>query len=96
MQMNSVPDELLSLRRQIDKFDEELLLLLAKRFEVTAQVGRLKASKGLDSIDEDREKKKLLELQKRAADKALNPELVLALFQMIFAEVVNNHRSYLK
>lgn len=96
MQMNSVPDELLSLRGQIDKLDEELLLLLVKRFQVTAEVGRLKASKGLDSLDEGREKQKLIDLQKLANEKSLNPKFILQLYQIIFAEVVANHRTYLK
>ena len=58
MQTNSLPDELLSLRNQIDTLDDELILILAKRFEVTARVGKLKAEKGLDSVDETREKTK--------------------------------------
>ncbi len=94
--MNSVPDELLSLRGQIDKLDEEILSLLEKRFQVTAEVGRLKASKGLDSLDEEREKQKLIDLQKLSIEKSLNPKFVLKLFQLIFTEVVENHRSYLK
>ena len=96
MQMRSVPDELLSLRSQIDKLDEELLKLLASRFQVTAQVGRLKGSKGLNSLDEAREKQKLIELQRLASEMNLNPDFVLNLFQLIFAEVVENHRTYLK
>ncbi|MBN4075259.1 MAG: chorismate mutase [SAR86 cluster bacterium] len=95
MQTNSMPDELLSLRDQIDALDDELLLILAKRFEVTARVGKLKADKGLDSVDEEREKQKLIDLRTRAEEKALNPEFVLNLFNMIFAEVVGNHRAYL-
>ena len=96
MQTNSMPDELLSLRNQIDMLDDELLLILAKRFEVTARVGKLKADKGLDSVDETREKQKLIELGTRAEAKGLSPEFVLSLFKMIFAEVVENNRAYLK
>lgn len=95
MQTNSMPDELLSLRDQIDMLDDELLLILAKRFEVTARIGKLKADKGLDSVDEEREKQKLIDLRERAEGKALSPEFVLNLFNMIFAEVVENHRAYL-
>lgn len=96
MQTNSMPDELLSLRNQIDMLDDELLLILAKRFEVTARVGKLKADKSLDSVDETREKQKLIELGTRAEAKGLSSEFVLSLFKMIFAEVVENHRAYLK
>ena len=95
MQTNSMPDELLSLRDQIDKLDDELLSVLAKRFEVTARVGKFKADNGLDSVDEKREQQKLIDLKMLAEEKALSPEFVLNLFKMIFAEVVENHRAYL-
>ena len=95
MQTNSMPDELLSLRDQIDRLDDELLSVLAKRFEVTAQVGKLKAENGLDSVDEEREQQKLIDLQSLAEEKKISPDFVLNLFRMIFAEVVENHRSYL-
>ncbi|MAM71436.1 MAG: chorismate mutase [Gammaproteobacteria bacterium] len=94
MPNSTVPEELLSLRQQIDTLDDEILNLLARRFQVTAEVGKLKASKKLDSVDEARERQKLEELQEQARSKDLNPEFILHLFQMIFAEVVNNHQSY--
>ena len=91
-----MPDELLSLRNQIDTIDDELLLILAKRFEVTARVGKLKADQGLNSVDEVREQQKLIDLKTRAEQKGLNQDFVLSLFKMIFAEVVENHRAYLR
>ncbi len=96
MQTNTVPAELLLLREHIDRLDEELLQLLVKRFEVTAQVGKLKANKSLDSIDQEREMQKLEGLRSIAESKDLNPDFVLNLFQMIFDEVVRNHRTYLE
>jgi len=91
-----MPDELLSLRDQIDMLDDELLLILTKRFKVTARVGKLKAEKGLDSVDEEREKQKLIDLRVRAEEKDLSPEFVLNLYKIIFAEVVENHRGFLQ
>ena len=95
MQTNSVPDELLSLRNQIDMLDDELLSILAKRLEVPARVGKLKADNSLDPVDEDREHQKLIDLKARAAGKGLSPDFVLNLFKMVFAEVVEKHRAYL-
>ena len=95
MQTNSVPDELLSLRNQIDMLDDELLSILAKRFEVTVRVSKLKADNSLDSVDEDREHQKLIDLKARAAEKSLSSDFVSNLFKMVFAEVVENHRAYL-
>jgi chorismate mutase len=96
MQSQKVPAQLLELRDAIDSIDDKLLTLLARRFEVTAKVGELKASQKLDSVDPVREQEKLERLRKQAKDKSLNSEFILELFQAIFDEVVKNHRSYLK
>lgn len=95
MQTKVVPDELLALRDKIDALDEELITILAKRFEVTGAVGQLKADNNLSSVDPLREQEKLLRLKALAADACLNDEFVLKLFQMVFDEVVKNHRGYL-
>ena len=96
MSSPQVPDELLILREQIDRIDDELIELLAARFEVTAKVGELKARDGLESVDPVREQEKLERLRLLAAHKGLNTEFTLDFFQTIFDEVVKNHRSYLK
>ena len=84
MQSQQVPDELLALRDEIDRIDNELINLLAERFSVTAKVGQLKA------------KKKLERLRQLASGKSLNSDFILDLFQMVFGEVVKNHRTFLK
>ena len=96
MSSPQVPDELLILREQIDRIDEELIELLAARFEVTAKVGELKARNGLESVDPVREQEKLERLRSLAEQKGLNTEFTLDLFQTIFDEVVKNHRNFLK
>lgn len=96
MQSQQVPGELLTLRDEIDRIDEALLNLLAERFAVTSKVGQLKARNGLESVDPAREQEKLDRLRAQAEAKGLNSELVLDLFQAIFDEVVENHRSFLK
>jgi len=96
MQSQQVPDELLSLRDEIDRIDAELLDLLAQRFTVTAKVGELKAKSGLNSVDPVREQQKLERLKVLAEERGLNSEFILDLFQTSFDEVVKNHRSYLK
>ncbi len=96
MSSQKVPDELLALRDQIDSIDEDMMDLLARRFEVTARVGELKAEAGLDSVYSVRAQEKLERLRSLAQDKSLNSELILDLFQTLFAEVVKNHRTLLK
>ena len=96
MQSQQVPDELLNLRTQIDRIDEEMLDLLAERFRVTAKVGELKAKTGLESVDPVREQAKLERLRTLAEARSVNSEFILGLFQAIFDEVVKNHRAYLE
>jgi len=96
MHSQQVPDELLALRAEIDRIDDEILDLLAQRFEVTAKVGELKARSKLDSVDPAREQEKLERIRALAQSKSLNSEFILDLYQTIFDEVVKNHRSYLK
>lgn len=96
MPSQQVPDELLALRTEIDRIDEEILDLLAQRFGVTAKVGELKARSKLDSVDPTREQQKLDRLRKLSEARNLNSEFILDLFQTLFDEVVKNHRSYLK
>jgi chorismate mutase len=91
-----VPPELLQLRDSIDQIDAAILDALARRFEVTKQVGLLKAAHNLDSVDPVREQEKLTRLRQLAEQKGLNGTFVHQLFQHVFDEVVRNHRTYLK
>lgn len=90
---SDVPKALLELRQRIDAIDDELLTALARRFEITARVGQLKAELELDSVDPVREQQKLQRLQQAARARGLDADFVSALFQHIFDEVVKNHRS---
>ena len=93
MSDEKVPAELLAVRDKIDETDERLLDLLAERFELTHQVGLLKANHNLTSFDGTREAEKLARLAELSEQRNLNPELVTALFQQIMQQVVRNHES---
>ena len=87
------PAELLAARDQIDAIDRKLLQLLGTRFELTHQVGLLKASQALEPVDPTREAQKLAELSELCEKYNLNPLLVTELFSTIMAEAVKNHRQ---
>ena len=93
MSEDSVPAELLEVRQKIDAIDAQLVEILAARFELTHQVGLLKASQQLDALDSGREAEKLARLREMCADNGLNPDLVTELFSKIMQEVVKNHRK---
>jgi|TARA_B100001059_G_scaffold60657_1_gene56424 chorismate mutase len=91
MSDNAIPAELLNVREQIDAIDERLLDLLAERFQLTHQVGLLKANQQLSALDATREAEKLARLADLSSDRDLNPELVQELFRRIMQQVVQNH-----
>ena len=86
-----VPAELAEARDRIDDIDREMVELLAARFELTHQVGILKAKQALEALDESRQAEKLSVLRKLCADKGLDADLITELFKRIMGEVVKNH-----
>lgn len=84
------------LRKSIDTIDHSLILLLAKRFRVTQQIGRYKWQHGLPAIDEGREHAQFERLKRLAQEEGLNPELIYKLYRLIIDEVVENHRELQK
>lgn len=88
----SVPTELLAVRKQIDRIDNGLVLLLANRFALTAKVGELKATHGLQAVDPDRESHKLAEIRALCVQHGVNPDLVAEILARVMEEVVKNHR----
>lgn len=94
--ISDIPKELLRLREEIDRIDDEILSALARRFEVTARVGEFKACNGLESVDPVREQQKLQRIRDLARDKGIDSAFVSALFQQIFDEVVKRHQDLRK
>ncbi|WP_403022370.1 chorismate mutase [Salinibacterium sp. GXW1014] len=89
--MNSVPPELLSLRKSIDNVDAAIIHMLAERFKFTQQVGRLKAEHGLPSSDPERERVQIQRLRELATESTLDPEFAEKFLNFIVAEVIHHH-----
>ena len=85
--------ELQTLRQHIDAIDEELVALLARRFEVTDQVGELKAKWGLGAVDADRESAQAQRLHLLAGKFCVSPALVNRIFRSIVDQVVLDHKA---
>ena len=88
-----MPPELLKARSKIDQIDRQLVELLAVRFQLTLQVGLLKADQGLAAFDESREAQKLDELRELCQEQGLDSEFITELFKRIMEEVVKNHKK---
>ncbi|QKJ66547.1 chorismate mutase [Deefgea piscis] len=89
----SVPAELIALREQIDALDQQLFVLLAERFQVTAQVGELKKQFQLPAQDLARESAQLQKIQRLASETGLDPDWALRFQRLILDEVVIQHQQ---
>tara|TARA_R110002072_G_scaffold284396_4_gene448611 strand:- start:79297 stop:79641 length:345 start_codon:yes stop_codon:yes gene_type:complete len=83
--------ELQDLRKQIDRLDQGLVLMLANRFALTRRVGSIKARVGLQSFDPQREAEKLADIRRLCETHGLNAELVADILAQIMRETVRNH-----
>lgn len=84
---------LTALRGQLDEIDERLVRQLEERFQVTREIGRLKASVGLPPVDVAREERILARLEEVARMSHLDPDLLRDIYRRIFAAVVAEHRA---
>jgi len=88
--------ELDKLRTQIDLIDEEIIIQLARRFELTAAIGVIKHDLAMESISPERESKQFTKLKLLADRNKLPYQLVEKIFRNIINEVVQNHESIKK
>ena len=84
---------LAELRAQIDQIDEQIIKLVASRFEVTEEIGRIKATQNIAAVSPQREQQVFIRLRQIARDNELSEEMVADLFRLIIDEVVKNHRT---
>lgn len=79
-------DELDALRKKIDMLDKDLLILLAKRFDLVDKIGYLKKNLGLLIYSPDREKDMLATRRKEAVSLGISPDLVEDILRRIIRE----------
>ena len=75
--------DLANLRGEIDDIDSELLQLLARRMEVSAQIGEYKKRNNVTVVQMDRWKKILAEHIATGSDLGLPPQLINEVFEAI-------------
>ena len=79
----SVERDLAGWRSEIDDIDEELLHLLARRMEVSAQIGEYKKRNNVTVVQMDRWKKILEDHIATGNDMGLSPQLINEVFEAI-------------
>lgn len=82
-QVNGNDPVLTALRSEIDDIDEELLQLLARRMNVSSQIGEYKKEKGLTVVQMERWKQVLADHLQTAAELGLDQELIKKVFEAI-------------
>lgn len=90
---DATDDELEVLRREIDAVDERFVALLAERFRITRQVGRIKADRGLPPQDATREAQIDAKIRRLAEEHHLDQAMVSDVLRAVIDRVVAEHRE---
>ena len=87
-QSGNVERDLAGLRSEIDDIDAELLQLLARRMDVSAQIGEYKKQNNVTVVQMDRWKKILADHVATGADLGLSEEMITEIFEAIHQESI--------
>ena len=82
-----------NLRKGVDNCDAAMIYILAERFRCTKEIGVLKATHNLPSVDSDREKLQIERLRKLAADADLDPNFAENFLNFVIKEVLRHHEE---
>ncbi|MEM7285944.1 MAG: chorismate mutase [Actinomycetota bacterium] len=90
--MSEGPDDVLAgYRARIDALDDQLIRLLAERFEITKAVGAHKAEVGLPPADPGREAEQVARLRAIAEEVGMDPAFSEQVFRLVVDEVIRHH-----
>ena len=78
-----IENELQGYRKQIDKIDEEIIELLAKRFETVTKIGKFKKENNLSIIDNNRFQKVLDKVKNIASKHGISVSLIQDMYNLI-------------
>ena len=84
---------LAALRSEIDDIDDELLQLLARRMNVSSQIGEYKKQEGLTVVQMDRWKQVLADHLNTGAELGLSEELITKVFEAIHLASIQRQSS---
>ncbi|WP_054024010.1 chorismate mutase [Bacillus sp. FJAT-28004] len=81
------------LRQAIDQIDREMISLLAKRFQLTEEVGMYKAVNQLSAQDPSREANQFDKIKTLASSQELNPEYAASIYRCLMDVVISRHKE---
>jgi chorismate mutase len=86
------PEHIEILRSQIDMLDDNIIELLAKRMEISAELGRYKAENNIPIFQPERWQKVLEGVSKQASELGLDPSGVREIFKIIHQMSIDKQR----
>ena len=84
------------IRKNLNKIDQKLVELIAKRQSYMPAVGKYKQENNLPITQTKREQEIFDSLKRLAKQKNVNPELIQKIFKLIIADAKNIQRQVLK
>ena len=84
-------EELATLRARIDELDRAWIDVLARRFEATRAVGRIKAATASPARDPERERQQRARTIALAEETGVPPELAMRVLDAILETVIREH-----
>lgn len=85
--------ELEKLREEIDMVDDGIISLLSKREGLIKEIALIKKRNGIPVLDREREAQILQTLKKKAEERGLDGEFVLALYRLILKNSKKNQEN---
>ena len=94
--MNTTTDNLNELRRQIDKLDDELIDLLARRMKVSGEIGRYKKEHNLSVLQSQRYEEILARRARQAVELGMDREFMRSVMQAIHEESIRQQMKVIE
>lgn len=91
---NISSDTLNTFRNEIDALDSDLVAILAKRMEISRQIGKYKANEGMPVINRERYSRLLSDLIKLGENQQLDKDFLKKIFSIIHEESVATQLKY--
>lgn len=91
--MNTTTDNLNELRHEIDKLDDELLTLLARRMQVADEIGRYKKAHNMSVLQSQRYEEILARRARQAVELGMDREFMRSVMQAIHEESIRHQQK---
>lgn len=85
--------DLIGLRKNIDKIDEQIIKLFGDRFKITERVGIYKRDNNLKSKDPIREQEQIKQIQTWAQMYHVDADFIEKIFHLTVEVVIQNHNK---